>query len=188
MVWSRTRGISDMCLHLINGVPAGCRDWGKFCLLFALSGFSKCSPTKRMALVLWWEEMGWGRRVSGWPGGDLLWGHWHRDTLRWPTPQMGRLSGQAGVPARSQGRTGPSVGITSCPEGRAGYPGVSLSPGSFRPRFWALMQGSLPREPGGQRAVGCTLGEAEISWRLPCAHPAQESPAPAHSCLETPCK
>ena len=47
MVWSRTRGVSDMCPHLINGVTAGCRDRGKFCLLFVLSGFSKCSPTKR---------------------------------------------------------------------------------------------------------------------------------------------
>ena len=47
VVWSRTRGVSDMCPHLINGVTAGCRDRGKFCLLFVLSGFSKCSPTKR---------------------------------------------------------------------------------------------------------------------------------------------
>lgn len=181
VVWSRTRGISDVCLHLMKELLQDVGT-GEFCVLLRFSGFPKCSPTKRRLWSYGGRRWGGAKECQGgWGGGPPLMGSLAQGHPS--CPQMGHLSGGADVPAGSWGWTGPWWDHKlPCRKGWASG-GVPIT-GSLRPRFWAVMQGSPPGESGGQRAVGCTLGDAEISWRLFCAYPAQVLPAPAPSCRE----
>lgn len=62
-------------------------------------------------------------RVAG-VGGHLSWGHWHRDTL--PVLTWAIWVEALVCPQGPGGGLGPG-GVTSCPAGRAGRPGVSPS-------------------------------------------------------------
>lgn len=98
-------------------------------------------------------------RVAG-VGCHLSWGHWHGDTL--PVLRWAIWVEEQVCPQGPGGGLGPG-GITSCPEGRAGRPGVSPSQEASGQGSGLLCRGLHPEN----QEVRCR-DQLEVVLCLPC--------------------
>ena len=102
-----------------------------------------------------------------------LWGRWHGDTL--PALRRAMRVEEQACPQPPEGGLAPRRASRATLKEALGALGTqerSPSPGGCRPGLWAVTEGRLQGEQGGQRPARCTLGEEgnelEVVLHVPC--------------------